>query len=53
MVVKSEANCPKCFNSTDFIFPLSYDKGSGVFTCSNEPGHQFVEDAQGYLKSKA
>jgi hypothetical protein len=52
MVVKSEANCPKCFSATDYIYPLLYDKQTGVFTCTKLPTHQFVEDEQGFLVSR-
>ena len=52
MVVKSEANCPKCFGATDYIYPLLYDRGSGVFTCTKISEHKFVEDEEGFLVSR-
>ncbi|MFA6048729.1 MAG: hypothetical protein WC792_02160 [Candidatus Micrarchaeia archaeon] len=52
MVLKCEANCPRCFTKTDYIYPLNYDKNSRKFTCSHDPSHVFVEDERGYLKSQ-
>ncbi|MFH1200374.1 MAG: hypothetical protein V1708_04870 [Candidatus Micrarchaeota archaeon] len=52
MAVKSEANCPKCFSATDYIYPLLFDGQTGVFTCTRLPARQFVEDGQGFLVSR-
>ena len=49
MVVKSEANCPKRFGATDYSYPQSYGRATGVFTCTKAAEHQFVEDGEGFL----
>ncbi|MFH1107533.1 MAG: hypothetical protein V1787_06615 [Candidatus Micrarchaeota archaeon] len=52
MVVKSEANCPKCFSATDYIHPLRFDPMTAVFTCTKDASHRFVEDEEGFLASR-